>query len=187
MAYACVFCSASNCLGKSYIEETKRIGVMLASYGYDLVYGGDSAGLMGIISTVMKEKGSKIVGVCVEKIYAEGRYNKNCDEIIICENLSARKQRMRDIADIFIILPGGIGTIDELMEVISEKKLGFLNKSVIVYDSNNLFDSFFLGMDKLVKEKFAKPDIKFLWNKISDLYSLKRLLDKENNPKERYV
>lgn len=146
MAFACVFCSASKSIDKGYIYEAEKVGEILSEYGYDLVYGGDKVGLMGAISQSMKKNNSKIVGVCVKDMYYEEKYNENCDEIVICDGLSERKQCMKKMADLFLVLPGGIGTLDELIEVISEKKLGYMKQTIIIYDSKGIYDEFFFNI-----------------------------------------
>lgn len=179
MAFACVFCSASKSIDKGYIYEAEKVGEILSEYGYDLVYGGDKVGLMGAISQSMKKNNSKIVGVCVKDMYYEEKYNENCDEIVICDGLSERKQYMKKMADLFLVLPGGIGTLDELIEVISEKKLGYMKQTIIIYDSKGIYDEFFFNIENLIKEKFIKSDIRTLWYRVSDLKSLINMLDRE--------
>lgn len=155
MASVCVFCSASERIDKGYINETEKIGEVLSGYGYDLVYGGDKVGLMGTICRSMKMHNSKIIGVCVKDMYYKGKYHKSCDEIILCDGLSERKQYMKKRADLFLALPGGIGTLDELIDVISEKKLGYVSQTIIVYDSRGIYKSFFKCIDDLIGENLV--------------------------------
>ncbi len=138
----CIFGAASNKIDKKYIEATEILGEYLAENGHELVFGAGGHGLMGAAARGFKRKGGKIYGVipeffreeCVEVIYTE------CDELIYTETMAQRKSKMEDLADAFIIVPGGIGTFEEFYEVLTLKQLGRHTKPIALYDIDGYYD-----------------------------------------------
>lgn len=167
-----VFCSASKKLSSSYTKLAEAIGEILVDNRYSLVYGGDTCGLMGKIAETMKRNSMEVIGVCIEKMYNEGRFYRRCDRIVLTENLSERKQQMIDLSEVIIVLPGGIGTINELLEVLVLIHLGLVKKKVIIINYMNFFGKFFAFIDDLIEKEFIAFDINNQLNVIENIDEL---------------
>ena len=115
----CVFCSSSDGIPDKYKKETEKLGKIIAlNYG-TLIFGGCKVGLMGIIARSVKKHGGKVIGILPEKIFNFGIEYDDADELIVMKNMHERKRKMEELADAFIILPGGFGTLDELFEILT--------------------------------------------------------------------
>ncbi len=138
----CIFGAASNLIDHKYIAAVEMLGEYLAEKGHSLVFGAGANGLMGAAARGFKKKGGKIYGVIphffreenVECIYTE------CTELIYTDTMAQRKAKMEDLADAFIIVPGGIGTFEEFYEVLTLKQLGRHTKPIALYDIDGYYD-----------------------------------------------
>lgn len=152
----CIFGAASNKIDAKYISEVEKLGEYLAERGHELVFGAGGNGLMGAAARGFKRKGGKIYGViptffreeCVEVIYTE------CDELIYTETMAQRKSKMEELADAFIVVPGGIGTFEEFYEVLTLKQLGRHTKPIALYDIDGYYDNLEAFMESSIKEGF---------------------------------
>ncbi len=154
----CVFCSSSNAVEKSYFNEATRLGERLSSGGHHLVYGGSNVGLMHEIALTVKKAGSKVTGVIPVRIHDKGLGAEIADELIITKDMSERKQTMADRSDAFIALPGGFGTLEEILEVITLKQLQYHNKPIVFINTNGFYDKLVGFFEVLYESYFAKPD-----------------------------
>jgi len=158
MKAICVFCSSSNAVEGVYFETATDLGYRIGQMGLDLVYGGASIGLMGAVARGVHDKGGRVVGVIPEFFrkkdntieYAEA------DELIVTKDMRSRKAIMDGRADAFIALPGGIGTLEEAMEIMSMKQLCLTDKPLAFINTNNFYDGFISNLQKMVDLKFAK-------------------------------
>ena len=119
----CVFASSSDKIGEVYFKDAKELGELIAKNNYDLVYGAGCVGTMLAVASAAKNYGSKIYGVIPEKLTNIGVDWKGCDEYIVTEDMASRKKKMRALGDVYIAVPGGFGTFEEVMEVITLKQL----------------------------------------------------------------
>ena len=145
----CIFCSANNGLDTDFITNTKQLAIWAAENGHSIVFGGHDAGLMHSVSKAAKQAGGMVIGVVPRRIEDMGRLSPWLDVHIPCEDLTDRKQLMMDQSDAFIILPGGIGTLDELFTVTSMKTLDYFNKPVILWNMKGFWDSLIACLDDL--------------------------------------
>ena len=145
----CIFCSANNGLDPDFIKYTKQLAIWAAENGHSIVFGGHDAGLMHSVSKAAKLAGGMVIGVVPRRIEDMGRLSPWLDVHIPCEDLTDRKQLMMDQSDAFIILPGGIGTLDELFTVTSMKTLDYFNKPVILWNMKGFWDSLIACLDDL--------------------------------------
>ncbi len=161
----CVFGAASDKIDKSYIKTVEELGVLMGKRGHRLVFGAGGEGLMGAVARGMKSENGEIYGV-VPKFFIEegieGLYDK-CTKLITTETMRERKALMEDMADAFIIVPGGIGTFEELFEIITLKQLGRHKKPIAVYNINSYYDNLEEMMEHSMREGFVRE-------KCSDLY-----------------
>ncbi len=161
----CVFGAASNEIDSSYIDSVEKLGKLMGERGHSLVFGAGGHGLMGAAARGVKEAGGKIYGVIpsffrdeeIELIYDK------CDELIYTETMAQRKSKMEDIAEAFVIVPGGIGTFEEFFEVLTLKQLGRHVKPIVIYDINGYYEGMIKFLDVAFKEKFIRNDLKLIY------------------------
>ena len=161
----CVFGAASNEIDNSYIELVEKLGKEMAKRGHSLVFGAGGNGLMGAAARGVYSGGGKITGV-IPKFFKEENIElifDKCDEIVYTETMAERKATMEDLADAFIIVPGGIGTFEEFFEVLTLKQLGRHAKPITVLDINNYYKDLEEFLETSVKEKFIRGGCKDLY------------------------
>ncbi|MHA2170280.1 MAG: LOG family protein [Candidatus Kariarchaeaceae archaeon] len=159
----CVFCSSSSVLASEYQQTAKILGQLMVDNNYDLIYGGTSVGLMGTLAKKMVEVGGMVTGVIPEIIMKKGIEKKDIGELIIARDLAERKQIMIDKAQGFIALPGGFGTLEELMEVIVLKQLGEHKKPISIINTNGHYNHLVNLFEQLYQDKFAKESYRDLY------------------------
>ena len=130
----CIFCSANEQIDPDFFGMTEELGRWAAENGHALVYGGVNQGLMESVAKAAKESGGRTIGVVPMLVEKSGRTSDYVDIEIPCDNLSDRKQLMMDQSDVFIALPGGIGTLDEIFTVVASATIGYHDKCVILYN-----------------------------------------------------
>lgn len=139
-----VFCAATD-IADVYVAAAQACGQLLGKKGYDLVWGGSDKGLMNIIASAIQEQGGRLTGVIVEQFATSARHN--ADEMIVADSMAERKRLMLEKSDAFLILPGGIGTLDELAEVLEFKKQGMHSKPIVILNTQGFFNG--------LKEQFS--------------------------------
>lgn len=155
-----VYCASSTQVGKAYIEDAKELGRLMAEHGVTLVYGGGSVGLMGAICDAVKAHGGKAIGVIPRFMVEKGWLRPGLDEVIAVETMAERKRIMAEITDAAMALPGGVGTFDELMDIVAQKKLGLYLKPVVIVNTCDYYRPLAELLEKSVTERFQ--DEKFL-------------------------
>ncbi|HPG29699.1 MAG TPA: TIGR00730 family Rossman fold protein [bacterium] len=165
----CVYCSSSNAVDKSYYNSTEELGSFIGTTGKTLVYGGAKIGLMGALADSVKNNSGKIIGVIPEYLNDAGISYKNCDELIITKDLRERKKIMESLADAFIVLPGGYGTLEEFVEILTLKQLKTHNKPIIIINTNNFYGKLFDFFDHLYSQNFTHSDYRGLYFTAGDI------------------
>ena len=145
----CVFCSANQQIDHDFFELTRELGRWAAKEGHTIVYGGVNCGLMECLAKAVKEAGGQTIGVVPMLVEKSGRTSDYVDVEIPCDNLTDRKQLMMDQSDVFIALPGGIGTLDEIFTVAASATIGYHQKPVILYNMKGFWDSLIAMLDDL--------------------------------------
>ena len=135
-----VYCSAKDVIPEEYLQLGDALGKWIGENGNTLVYGGATGGLMSRTSDAAKAAGAHVVGVIPPRIKAAGRLATNCDYLIEVNNMSERKQRMRDEADIIVCLPGSYGTLDEMMDATSSAIVGEHHKPTFVLNFKGFYE-----------------------------------------------
>ena len=156
----CVFGAASNEIDKSYIAAVENLGKELAKRGHSLVFGAGGNGLMGAAARGVHKEGGKITGVIphffkdenIEEIYDK------CDQLIFTETMAERKLKMEELADAFIIVPGGVGTLEEFFEVFTLKQLARHTKPIAIFDVNGYYKELDVFMKVAIAEKFLRKE-----------------------------
>ena len=135
-----VYCSAKDAIPEEYLQLGDALGRWIGEHGHTLIYGGATGGLMTRTSEAAKKAGAHVIGVIPPRIKAAGRLATNCDYLIEVNNMSERKQRMRDEADIIVCLPGSYGTLDEMMDATSSAIVGEHKKPTIVLNYKGFYE-----------------------------------------------
>ena len=157
MKQVCVFASSSDTVAPVYVDAARRLGEGLAARSYTLVYGAGSVGLMGAVAGAVQKGGGQVAGVIPKKLADLDLTYSAVDELIVTETLSERKAMMEERADAFVALPGGLGTLEELLEVLTLKQLWYHEKPVVVLNVEGIYDGFVCLLDTLAREAFLHP------------------------------
>lgn len=152
----CIFCSANNDIAPVYFSATEELGRWAAEKGHTVVFGGCDLGLMECIGRTAREHGARTIGVVPTKVEERGRTSRHIDVHIPCDNLNDRKELMTAHSDIFIALPGGIGTLDEIFTVAASATIGYHSKRVILYNIAGFWDSLIATLDDLQQRGFVR-------------------------------
>ena len=145
----CIFCSANSSIDAEYFRLTEQLGRWAARNGHTIVYGGVNQGLMESVAKAARGEGGRTVGVIPRIVEKSGRISDHVDVEVLCEDLTDRKQLMMDRSDVFIALPGGIGTLDEVFTVAASATIGYHRKRVILYNMNGFWDDLLTLLDNL--------------------------------------
>ena len=158
----CVFASSSNFLSECFYEDAAELGKLIGENGYNIVYGGSTLGMMWACAEQVKLNGGKVYGVMPQRLVDMGCRTDNCDEFHLAVGMRDRKQKMDEISDAVIALAGGLGTLEELTEMIVQKQLGYTKKPVVILNTNGFYDKLLEFIDVIVEEKFANKIAKDL-------------------------
>jgi len=137
----CIFCSSNWQIDPDFFTMTEELGLWAAKNGHSIVFGGHDAGLMHAVSKAAHEAGGRVIGVVPRKIEEMGKLSPYLDVHIPTEDLTDRKQLMQDMSDVFIALPGGIGTLDEIFTIAAAHTIGYHQKQVILYNMKEFWDA----------------------------------------------
>ena len=154
-----VYCGAAEGMDPEFIERARELGAWMASKGHTLVYGAGNSGMMGAVSDALIEGGGEAIGVTPRFFILAEETRDDLAEVVISDDMSTRRSWMIENGDAFIALPGGMGTLDEITEVMTYKRLGLLgkvNKPVMVYNVNGYYDRFFRFLDDMRDQGFCR-------------------------------
>jgi len=155
----CVYCGSGKGLNSAYAIAARKLGKALADHDIRLVYGGGSLGLMGEVARATLGAGGKVTGIIPEFLGAREMMLKDVDELIVVENMHVRKQLMFDRADAFVALPGGIGTLEELVEQLTWSQLGRHSKPIVVANIEGFWDPFLKLLEHMKRETFIRSGL----------------------------
>jgi uncharacterized protein (TIGR00730 family) len=155
----CVFCGSSFGADPRYAAAARRLGELIADHGLSLVFGGGGPGLMGIVSRAARDGGASVLGVLPDFLRGVEPPPEWEQQLIITPDLQLRKTRMLAMADAFIVLPGGAGTMDEFFEVVTSAQLRVLVKPIVLVDIAGYFAPLQALMEHLVVQGFARSEI----------------------------
>ena len=154
----CIFCSANQQIDQDFFTMTEELGRWVADKGHTIVYGGVNCGLMECVAKATKDAGGHTIGVIPMIVEKNGRTSDYVDVEIPVDNLSDRKQLMMDQSDVFIALPGGLGTLDEIFTVVASATIGYHSKTVILYNMKGFWDSLIQMLDDLMQKGVIRGD-----------------------------
>lgn len=153
----CVYCGSRTGTNPVYTREATELGKGLAERGLDLVYGAGSIGLMGLVARASVDAGGRVIGIIPDHLDAVEITQGGLAEIHVTSSMHERKKMMFDRSDAFLVLPGGLGTLDELFEIVTWAQLGLHRKPIILVNSGGYWDALVTLVKSIVTEGFAKP------------------------------
>ena len=139
-----------------YREKAAELGRWIGEHGHTLVYGGGSVGLMGVLADSVLESGGRVIGVIPRFFVDDEQQHTGLDELRLVETMSERKALMIELGEFFIAFPGGIGTLEEISEVMTRRKLGLGGEEYVLYNLDGFYDSLKSLLQKMVEEDFLK-------------------------------
>ena len=155
----CVYCGSSPGTDPAFIAAAQRFGALLAKEGVGLIYGGGSRGLMGAVATAVLDHGGHVTGVIPEFLQNREQTLERAQEIIVTPDMHVRKQTMFERADAFVALPGGIGTLEELVEQLTWAQLGRHKKPILILNIRNFWDPLCALLDHMRRLEFIRTDL----------------------------
>lgn len=158
MKKICVYCASSPGFEDVYMKAADTTGQYLAANGYGLVYGGGSIGLMGQVADACMKNGGEVIGVIPHFLNTKEVGHKELTQLITVESMHERKLKMSELADGFIALPGGFGTLEELAEILTWAQLGLVEKPIGILNVNGYYDHLIALLDHMVKEGLLKQE-----------------------------
>lgn len=173
----CVFCGSSLPPDERFAAVARQLGEALAHRSIELVYGGGSVGLMGVIADACLAHGGRVTGVIPVGLFRREVGHTGLTALHQVGSMHERKQRMYDLADAFVALPGGLGTLDELAEVATWSQLGLHRKPIVLFDVDRFWDPFVALLDRMVATGLLKPENRDLLPRAGSLDSVFELLD----------
>lgn len=152
----CVFSSSSDDVDPVFFKAAEELGRLIAEKHYTLVYGGAKIGLMGAVAKAAHRHGGKVIGVIPKSMTAKEVLYELADEIILTKDMRDRKTIMEERSDIFIGLPGGFGTLEEILEMLTLKQLHYHAKPIVLLNTNGYYDGLIDFFEQIYTQKFAK-------------------------------
>ena len=172
MKSICVYLGANSGIDISFSEAVIHLGKEIAATGSTLIYGGSSLGLMGLLANTVIENGGKVIGIITKQLIEKEKPLTTLDELHVVDSMQERKLRMQELADVFVVMPGGLGTLEEAFETWNAIKIGVLNKSIGFLNISGFFDELFAFTKTCEKNGFLtethrqipeiNPDVKLL-------------------------
>ncbi len=155
----CVFCASSDLIPKRYIDLAGDLGTQIAARGHTLVTGGGSVSCMGAVARAARAGGARTIGVIPRGLLASEVADEDSDELLVTDDMRTRKAAMDARADAFIALPGGLGTLEELIEIWVARTLRMHDKPVVVCDPDGVYAHLRAQVEHLVADGFARPQV----------------------------
>ena len=163
MQYICVYCASSTQIHSDYFQAADKLGKILAEANITLIYGGGATGLMGQVADSSLASGGKVIGIIPQFMCDEKWEHNGVTELIVTESMHERKEKMALMADAAVALPGGCGTMEELLEVITWKQLGIFTKPIIIVNTNGYYNSLINMLHQSVEENFMRDIHRDIW------------------------
>ncbi|PIE50335.1 MAG: TIGR00730 family Rossman fold protein [Flavobacteriales bacterium] len=159
----CIFCGSKKTNSEELKGKIYELVNLFAKNNMDLVYGGSKRGIMGLVNDTFRKEQRKVIGVLPFKAPKNEEKATNLNETIYTNDLFERKRKMIELSDFFLILPGGIGTLDETFEIITSNSMNFSHKKVAIFNCFGFYDNLINQLNKMIDYNFVSDDI---WNKI---------------------
>lgn len=174
----CVYCSAKDIIANEYKQLGHELGKWIAENGHTLVFGGAVGGLMSVVSREVFEAGGEVLGVVPHRILASGRRSPWCTQTFEVDNMNTRKQKMKEISDCFVCLPGSYGTLDEMFDVIASGTVGEHRKPIYIINYKDFYTPLMEEVALMKEKKFIPAEEHYKPVVVSDIDELKVLITK---------
>ena len=172
----CVFCGSRAGKTSNFSSITKEVGTMIAKYGYRLVYGAGGIGIMGELADSVLKNNGEVLGVIPKHLLDMEVAKTEVTSLIITENMHERKKVMFMNSDTIVILPGGIGTLDEFFEILTWRQLNLHSKDIYIININGFWDKLISLLDYLIMQEFSDCSIQEYYTVITSLHELDKVL-----------
>lgn len=159
-----VYAASSSQVSSEYIDAAAELGRTLAAEGIEIVYGAGKVGLMGALADAALDAGGKVMGVIPRFMVDNGWCREKLTNLIVTPDMHTRKEKIVSLADATIALPGGVGTLEELMEIITWKQLGLYANSIVILNTRGYFNPLKEMLERAVEEKFMRDIHRNLWS-----------------------
>ncbi len=160
----CVFSGSSQRVAPAYFDAAGELGRLIGARGWDLVFGGGTIGLMGAVARGVHETGGRVIAVIPERLNRPGVLFETADEIIVTATLRDRKAVMDERADAFVALPGGVGTLEEVIEVITLKQLRYHDRAIVFLNTLGFYDALITFLHQQSRDGFVRPEHQSLYH-----------------------
>ena len=154
-----VFCGSKNGNNPIYAEHAAELGKLLAKKNITLIYGGGNTGIMGAIANATMANGGKVIGIITKKLVDWEHQHEGITDLSIVDDMHIRKQKMYDLCDAAVILPGGVGTLDEFFEMVTWNQLSIHDKKIYILNSGNYFEFLLKHLEQMEKQGFVYESI----------------------------
>ena len=158
-----VYCSSSREIKPAHLAVARELGHAIASAGWKLVYGGNYLGSMAALADGARSANGTVIGITPRLMVGKGYDDKHCSELIVADDMRQRKALLEARGDAFIALPGGLGTLEELSEVIVGRLLKYHDKPIVILNIDRFYDPLLAFIEQGIKEKFVKPKARELY------------------------
>jgi cytokinin riboside 5'-monophosphate phosphoribohydrolase len=152
-----VYCSSSSDIAPAHFDAGRQLGAAIARNGWTLVYGGNRIGLMGTVADAAREAGGKVVGITPQLLVDHGIADEHCDELVVTAGMRERKALLEQRANAFIALPGGLGTFEEIFEIIVGRVLGVHDKPIVLLNVDNYYGPLLAAIEHGIAQHFIRP------------------------------
>lgn len=176
----CVYCASSSKVNFQYVKTAEKLGEILAENNLDLVYGAGSVGLMGVLADSALKKGGRVTGVIPRFMVEMEWQHDGLTELILTETMHERKLEMAKLADAVVALPGGFGTMEELLEIITWKQLGIHSLPIVIVNVNGYYNHLLAQFSQAADEFFVRQEHLDMWRVVNDVDNV---LEALNNKK----
>lgn len=159
-----VYCASSTSVDRIFFEAAESLGRKIAMSGVPLITGAGSMGLMGAVNDAAIAAGGETIGIIPRFMVERGWHHKHLSRIEITEDMHSRKKKMASMAKGVIALPGGTGTFEELLEIITWRQLGLYNGNIVILNIDGYYDNLLAMLETAIERKFMKPDHRSIWS-----------------------
>lgn len=156
----CVYCGSSSNVDDAFKEAATKMGALIASEKWGVVYGGGRVGLMGLVADSAMNAGGEVIGIIPSHIEEREVQHEELTELVVVDTMHVRKQMMVDRSQAFVILAGGLGTLDELFELLTWKQLGLHDKPIVIVNINGYWSKLLTAIDNIADEGFMRQEDK---------------------------
>ncbi len=168
----CVYCGSSDRGSPTHHDAALHLGGIMAKAGIRLVYGGGRIGMMGRIADAVMERGGEVIGIIPQFLEQVEVGHSGVTQLIVTDNMHDRKQKMAEMSDAFLIMPGGLGTLEETFEILTWKQLGLHQKPIIIADIDGYWHHLTELIDHMIAESYAKEENRALFQVIDSIDEL---------------